>query len=252
MLHWHLMDTPALELINIHKRFPNVHAVYDLCLRVKSGEIYALIGPNGAGKTTTVKMITGLVAPSEGTLKVFSHDVATEPVLAKKDIGYIPDDPFIYEYLTGREFLEFVGDLYGLSRKETQDRLNTLLSLYNLETVINGQFADYSRGNKQKTAIIAALLHQPKLLVIDEPIVGLDVQSQKLTLKLLRDFAKKGGSVFLCTHTLSVAESLADRIGILKEGKLIEEGTLEALRKITKQSQACLEDLYLRATGDKP
>lgn len=252
MLHWHPMDKPALKLLNVNKRFTNVDAVRDLTLNVKTGAIYALIGPNGAGKTTTVKMVTGLLAPTSGTIEIFGKDIEKDPVAAKKDIGYIPDDPYVYDYLTGREFLEFVGDLYGISRQETQARLNKLLSLYNLETVINGQFADYSRGNKQKTLIIAAFLHQPRLLVIDEPIVGLDVQSQNLTLKLLKDFAKKGGSIFLCTHTLSVAQVLAHRIGILMEGKLVEEGTLELLRKLAKQSEASLEDLYLSATGDQP
>lgn len=246
------MPENLLELRNVSKNFGSTQAVVDLSISVKTGETYALIGPNGAGKTTTVKLITGLLLPTGGTIAIFGKNIETEPVAIKKDLGYIPDDPFVYDYLTGREFLEFVGDLYGLSRKETKERLKALLSLYNLESVVDGRFADYSRGNKQKTVIIAAFLHQPKLLVIDEPVVGLDVQSQNVTLRLLKDFAKKGGSVFLSTHTLSVAQILADRIGILREGRMVEEGTLASLRLKAKKAQANLEELYLGVTGNKP
>lgn len=246
------MSGNLIELQNVSKNFGSTQAVVDLSLSVKAGETYALIGPNGAGKTTTVKMVTGLLAPTSGTIEIFQKNIETEPVAIKKDLAYIPDDPFVYDYLTGREFLEFVGDCYGLSRKETKERLAKFLSLYNLEAVVDGRFADYSRGNKQKTVIIAAFLHQPKLLVIDEPVVGLDVQSQNVTLRLLKDFVKKGGSVFLCTHTLSVAQILAEKIGILREGRLIEEGTLENLRGKAKKANANLEELYLGITGNTP
>lgn len=252
MLQCVLMVAPAIELDKVNKRFPNVHAVQNLTLSVKAGEIYALIGPNGAGKTTTVKMITGLIAPSSGTIQVLGKDVEQEPVQAKRDLGYIPDDPFVYEYLTGREFLQLTGDLYGIKRPEVDRRIEKLLMLFNLNSVIDGLFSDYSRGNKQKTIIIANMLHQPKVLVIDEPIVGLDVQSQMVSKKLFQRFVKDGGSIFLCTHTLSVAQDLADRIGILKEGSLVEEGTLKDLRSQANRSEATLEELYLQATGDKP
>lgn len=246
------MAETAIELNKVNKHFTKVHAVRDLTLAVEKGEIYALIGPNGAGKTTTVKMIVGLLTPTSGKITVIGKDVVKDPVAAKKDLGYIPDDPFVYDYLTGREFLQFTGSLFGLSRKATDSKIEKLLKLYNLESVIDGLFSEYSRGNKQKTIIIANMLHQPKILVIDEPILGLDVQSQKVTQRLFKNFAKEKGSIFLCTHTLSVAQELADRVGIIKEGKLVEEGTLDELRSKAHEEKANLEELYLKVTGTKP
>lgn len=242
----------AIDLQNVSKKFTNVEAVKNLSISVRSGEIFALIGPNGAGKTTTVKMITGLLAPTSGEIKILGIDIANDPVAAKKLLGYIPDDPFVYDYLTGREFLQLTGDLYGLNRSETNARIEKLLKLYNIEDLIDALFSEYSRGNKQKTIIIANLLHEPKVLVIDEPILGLDVQSQKITKKIFKDFVKDGGSILVCTHTLSTAQELADRIGIIHEGKLIQQGSLEELRKKAKQRKATLEELYLKVTGEKP
>ena len=240
----------AIELNSVHKRFGSVHAVSGVTLSVNKGEIYALIGPNGAGKTTIIKMITGLLAPTLGVIRIFGKDIIKDSVGAKKHIGYIPDDPFVYSYLTGREFLQLTGDLYNIKRRVTEERIKKLLAIYNLEGIIDGFFSDFSRGNKQKTIIIAQLLHKPEILVIDEPIVGLDVQSQKITKKLFIDFVKNGGSIFLCTHTLSVAQEIAGRIGVLKEGKILAEGTLGQLRLFSKKSDATLEELYLRFTGD--
>jgi ABC-2 type transport system ATP-binding protein len=247
-----MMAEIAIDLHAVNKKFINVQAVKDLSLSVKSGEIYALIGPNGAGKTTTIKMIVGLLAPTSGEIKVLGKDVLKNPVEAKKDLGYIPDDPFIYDYLTGREFLQFTGSLFGISRSQTNKRIEKLLKLYNLETIIDGLFSEYSRGNKQKTIIISNMLHEPKVLVIDEPILGLDVQSQRVTKNLFTKFAKEKGSIFLCTHTLSVAQEIADRIGIIHQGKLAEEGTLSELRTKAHEAKASLEELYLGITGEKP
>lgn len=244
------MAEPAVELHNVYKKFGSVHAVSGVTLSVNKGEIYSLIGPNGAGKTTIIKMIAGLLAPTAGVVRIFGKDIIKDPVGAKKYIGYIPDEPFVYNYLTGREFLELTGDLYSIERKVAEERIKTLLLIYNLEGVIDGFFSDFSRGNKQKTIIIARLLHSPKVLVIDEPIVGLDVQSQKITKRIFKDFVKNGGSILLCTHTLSVAQEITDRIGILKEGKLLKEGTLSEFRTFSKKSDASLEDLYLKVTGE--
>lgn len=243
------MAEVAIELHNVHKKFGSVHAVSGVTLSINKGEIYALIGPNAAGKTTIIKMITGLLAPTSGSIRIFGKDIIKDSVDAKKHIGYIPDEPFVYSYLTGREFLELTGDLYNIERKDTEGRIKKLLSLYNLEGIIDGFFSDYSRGNKQKTIIIARLLHKPEILVIDEPIVGLDVQSQKITKKIFKDFVKNGGSIFLCTHTLSVAQEIADRIGVIKEGKKLAEGTLSQLRTFSKKSEASLEELYLSITS---
>jgi ABC-2 type transport system ATP-binding protein len=247
-----MQEKTSIKLIKVSKTFQNLDAVVDLNLSVKKGEIYALIGPNGAGKTTTVKMITGIMAPTSGDIQILGQSIIKTPVVAKKLLGYIPDDPFVYDYLTGREFLQLVGDLYGLNRQETDAKISELLKIYNLDGIIDGLFSEYSRGNKQKTIIIANLLHNPQVLVIDEPILGLDVQSQKITKKIFKDFASRGGTIFVCTHTMSVAQEIADRIGILKAGKLIEEGTMGELRKIRKESKADLEELYLGVTGKKP
>lgn len=234
----------AIELINVHKNFNNVRAVDGLSLLVNQGEIYALIGPNGAGKTTTIKMITTLIEPTKGDVLVMGKNVVDYPEI-KSNIGYIPDEPFVYPYLTGREFLEFVGDVHGLNRKEVNERIEVLLKRYRIEDTVDGFFSDYSRGNKQKVAIIAALMHQPKILIVDEPIVGLDVESQRITKELFKEFAINGGAILLCTHTLTVAQSIADKVGILNKGKLVVEGNIKDLRHMIKKKDADLETIYL-------
>jgi ABC-2 type transport system ATP-binding protein len=243
-----MKDNGALELNKVSKGFDQVQAVEELSLQVNSDEVYALIGPNGAGKTTTVKMITGLLAADKGTIKIFEHLIDEEPVEAKRYLGYIPDNPYVYPYLTGREFLQFTGDLFGIDREKTNIRIKELLKLYHLEDLIDGLFSEYSRGNQQKTVILANLLHEPKLLVIDEPIVGLDVQSQRVTRKLFKKFTENGGAILLCTHTLTFAQEVADRIGVIDEGKLVAEGSLKELRKMKKHLKASLEELYLEIT----
>lgn len=239
-----MKQSAAIKLINVQKKFNNVPVVSDLTLSVDSGEIYALIGPNGAGKTTTIKMITTLLEPSDGEILILGKNVATNPEI-KGELGYIPDEPFVYPYLTGREFLEFVGDVHGLSREESKKRISTLLDRYHLDDVVDGFFSDYSRGNKQKVTIIGALIHQPKVLIVDEPIVGLDVESQRITKKIFREFAEAGGAILLCTHTMTVAEDIADRVGILNKGKLIVEGHMKDLRHLIKNKDADLETIYL-------
>ena len=238
----------ALELENVYKSYEQVLAVKELSLLVETGEVYALIGPNGAGKTTTVKMITGLLEVDKGMIKIFGHEIRNDSVEAKRFLGYIPDNPYVYPYLTGREFLQFTGDLYEINRDETNKRIKELLKLYDLGEVIDGLFSEYSRGNQQKTVILANLLHEPKLLVIDEPIVGLDVQSQLITKKLFKKFTENGGAILLCTHTLTFAEEVAHRIGVIDKGKLMAEGTLSDLRKMKKHLKASLEELYLEIT----
>lgn len=239
-----MKQSSAIELIAVNKVFNKVSAVSDLILSVNPGEIYALIGPNGAGKTTTIKMITTLIEPTKGEILILGKNVTTNPEV-KGELGYIPDEPFVYPYLTGREFLEFVGDVHGLSRAECDKRIDVLLKRYRLNDVINGFFSDYSRGNKQKVTIIAALMHNPKVLIVDEPIVGLDVESQQITKKIFREFADNGGAVLLCTHTMTVAEAIADKVGILDKGKLKVEGNIKDLRHLVKNKNADLETIYL-------
>jgi ABC-2 type transport system ATP-binding protein len=239
-----MKQSPAIELIKVNKVFNKIPAVLDLNLSVNPGEIYALIGPNGAGKTTTIKMITTLVEPTSGEILILGKNIL-ENTDIKGELGYIPDEPFVYPYLTGQEFLEFVGDVHGLSREESRHRSEILLKKYHLEDVINGFFSDYSRGNKQKVTIIAALMHNPKVLIVDEPIVGLDVESQRITKKIFREFADNGGAILLCTHTLSVAQDIADKVGILSRGKLKAEGNIKDLRHLVKNKDADLETIYL-------
>lgn len=244
-----MSKVPALEITQLSKSFGKVSAVKDLNLSVLPGEIYALLGENGAGKTTTIKMIATLINPDKGSIEILNHNNQNEPVKAKQQLGYIPDEPYIYPYLTGREFLQLTGDLYHIPRKETDQRIKDLLKIYKLENIIDGLFSDYSRGNKQKVIILSALLHQPKLLIIDEPIVGLDVQSQRITKKLFQDFVKNQGSILICTHTLSWIEELADNIGILHQGELVAEGSLAELKKKIKNSKNDLEEIFIKLTS---
>lgn len=234
-----------LELSHVSKKFPRIVAVNDVSLDVPAGSVYALIGPNGSGKTTTVKMITGLYRPTSGTIVVDGVDAHLSPESAKARIGYIPDEPFMYERMTGREFLHMVGVLYGMHEQERKAAIDRLLPVFPLDQVIDEFVGQYSRGNKQKISILAALMHRPKLLVVDEPIVGLDPESALMVQQLLRDFTKKGGAVFLCTHTLSFAEKEAQRIGVLHNGRIIREGTMTTLRKATNLPEGTLEDIYI-------
>jgi ABC-2 type transport system ATP-binding protein len=234
----------VLEVRNVTKRFAQANAVDGLSLTLRAGEMYGLIGPNGSGKTTTMKMVAGLYRPSAGAIRVAGHDLSESPTKAKRRLGYVPDEPQAYDRLTGREFLEFVGELYDMPRGERDSRIPQLLREYRLETVANGFFGNYSRGTKQKISILAALLHKPSLLLVDEPMVGLDPESTKVTKRLLTDFVHQGGSVLLSTHTLSVAEEICDRFGILKDGKLLAEGTHKELAERSDRL-GTLEDVYL-------
>ena len=242
---------PLLRLDRLSKRFGDLLAVDALSLEVAPGEIYGLIGPNGSGKTTTVKMITGLFRPTAGQVLIGGIDLGAEPERAKRLTGYIPDEPFVYEKMTGREFLQLVGELYGVAEPGRRGRLEELLAVYDLGALADGYVENYSRGNRQKLAILASLLHRPRLLVVDEPIVGLDPESAVKTRDLLKRFAESGGSVLVCTHTLPFAEQVCHRVGLLKEGRLVQEGDLPTLRHRAGLPAASLEALYLRFTNSR-
>ena len=239
----------GLRLDGVTKRFGTLTAVRELSLAVAPGEIYGLIGPNGSGKTTTVKMLTGLYRPTAGRIVVDGIELATEPERAKRAMGYLPDEPFVYEKLSGREFLHFMGELYGVPRGERAARIDRLLTLFPLTAVIDTYVENYSRGNKQKLSILAALLHQPRVLIADEPIVGLDPESAITTRQIFTSFAQAGGAVLLCTHTLAFAEALCHRVGLLSAGVLVEEGDLARLRKAAGLPEASLEALYLHLSS---
>ncbi len=239
---------PRLSLDRLSKRFVVRLAVDALTLRVGRGEICGLIGPNGSGKTTTVKMVTGLYRPSTGRILVDGIDLAVAPEAAKHRMGYIPDEPFVYEKMSGREFLHLVGELYGVPQPERSRKIEEFLALYPIGEVVDQYVESYSRGNKQKIAIMASLLHGPSLLIVDEPIVGLDPESAIRTRELLKRFAAEGGAILLCTHSLAFAEAVCDRVGLLCEGRLIRDGTLDALRATAGLPVASLEALYLHFT----
>ena len=234
-----------LSVQGITKRFGRKTAVKDASFTVKPGEIFALIGPNGSGKTTIVKLIAGLLQPSGGDIQVFGKSVTKDPVATKSVTGYIPDEPAVWSAMTGGEFLHFTGALYGIPEKERLARVRKLLTAFRLAGLEQEYFEDYSRGNKQKFAILAALLHRPKLLLIDEPIVGLDPTSAELAKQEFVAFAKRGGAVLLVTHTLPVAEDIAAQIGVLREGALVAVGTMADLRRRARLGpKAPLEAVY--------
>jgi ABC-2 type transport system ATP-binding protein len=234
-----------LQIKNISKKYEKTLALDQVSLEVRPGEIYALIGPNGSGKTTLIKIIAGLVKATGGGAAVGGQDIETKAEAAKALIGYMPDEPAIWSAMTGEEFLKLTGALYKMKSAERDAAIPGLLALFQLDQIKNEYFEEYSRGNKQKFSLLAALLHQPKLLLIDEPIVGLDPVSAQIAKDRFVAFARARGSVLLVTHTLSVAESIADRIGFLKNGKLIKEGRLAELKTAAGLSDdASLEDVY--------
>ncbi|MBN2015333.1 ABC transporter ATP-binding protein [Candidatus Dojkabacteria bacterium] len=241
-----------LEISNLTKKFGSFVAVNNLSLKVEPGEIFALIGPNGSGKTTIIKIIVGLLKATEGKVKINNADVEEDPITSKSYLGYIPDEPSVWNYLTGEEFLHIVGTLHNIEEKERTKRIKSLLKIYDLEGIQKGYFQNYSRGNKQKFTFLGALLHKPEILVIDEPAVGLDPKSISTTENELQKYTKAGGTIFMATHILSIASSTASRIGVLKEGKLITVGNLNELRKQAQlASKASLEDIYLKLTENK-
>jgi len=234
-----------LTIKNLTKKFGHKTVVDDINININPGEIFSLVGPNGSGKTTIIKIIVGLLQPSTGEVKVNGYNVVVEPEKAKREIGYIPDEPSIWSFMTGEEFLHLTGALFGITQAERLAKLPELIDIFKLQEIKQEYFEEYSRGNKQKFSILAALLHQPKLLLIDEPIVGLDPRSAEIAKDEFVKFAENGGAAFLVTHTLSVAEEISTCIGILEQGKLAVVGTMNELRQKAGLGQtATLEEVY--------
>jgi len=238
-----------IETHNLLKRYGDKMAVNNVSLAVHGGEVFGFLGPNGAGKTTTIKMIVGLLQPSSGKVTVAGYDVQTQPLLAKASSGYVPDTPNLYAKLTGRELLRFVGDLYDLDRKQAAQRTDELLRMFDLTAAADDTVDSYSHGMQQKTALASALMHDPKVLVLDEPTVGLDPKSARLIKDILRQMAERGAAVFLSTHILEIAERMCDRIGIINKGELVAVGTMNELRSLGKAGEVSLEDIFLGLTG---
>jgi ABC-2 type transport system ATP-binding protein len=241
-----------LRVEKVSKSFGTLKAVDEISFEVKDGEIVCLIGPNGAGKTTIIKSTAGLFATDGGAIFVDDKDVAKHPQETKAMIGYIPDDPAAWPGMTGEEFLHFIGTLFGVAESERMARIAKLLPIFGLQGIEKNYFETYSRGNKQKFSILAALLHMPRLLLIDEPIVGLDPLSARRAKDLFIEYAKKeNAGILIVTHTLPFAEEVAQRIGVMSLGKLIAVGTIGELRRYAKlQENASLEEVYLAITGN--
>ncbi len=237
-----------IEIERLVKRYGAFTAVDDISLTARPGEIYGFLGPNGAGKTTTIRVLAGLSVPTSGSVRIAGIDVVARPQEAKAITGYVPDRPFLYEKLTGRELLRFVADLYRRPWDECRPRAGALTALLGLDGWMDARIENYSHGMKQKIVLISALLHDPRVLVIDEPMVGLDALAQKQVRLLLREEADRGKTVFLTTHTLSVAEAVCDRIAILHEGRIAIEGPTATVRNAAGREGSHLEDAFLAIT----
>jgi len=243
------MPETLVETRHLVKRYGEKVAVNDISFDVYQGEVFGFLGPNGAGKTTTIKVIVGLLQPTSGTVKVAGYDVQTQSMLAKASSGYVPDTPNLYAKLSGRELLRFVGDLYNMDRGQVGHRIDELLRMFDLTAAADDTVDSYSHGMQQKTSLAAALMHDPKVLILDEPTVGLDPKSARLIKDILRQLADRGAAVMLSTHILEIAERMCDRLGIINKGQLIAVGTMDELRVLDKTGQASLEDIFLDLTG---
>ena len=239
-----------IELVEVTKDYAGKVAVDRLMLTVNRGELFAFLGPNGAGKTTTIKMLCGLLFPTAGTLRVGGFDVQSEGDRARQIISYVPDQPHLYEKLTGREFLEFIRQMYGMDPEHGRRRMEELIELFSLGDFVDDLTESYSHGMKQRTVFAAALLHEPRVMIVDEPMVGLDPKSIRLVKDLLRKQAAAGVTIFMSTHLLKDAEEMASRIGIIDHGRLIGCGTLETLRR-QSAVDGSLEDVFLTLTAER-
>jgi ABC-2 type transport system ATP-binding protein len=238
-----------LTLTNLTKQFGRFRAVDDLSLEVAPGELFGFLGPNGAGKTTTIKMMCGLLRPTAGTVEIAGHDIQRQPLGAKAVLGLVPDSPVLYKKLTGREFVRFVGELYAIDSKASAKRIDDLLKLLDMTSAADDTIETYSHGMKQKTSLMAALIHDPKLIVLDEPTVGLDPRSAKIVKDVLKALCTMGKTVFMSTHILEIAERVCDRVGIINKGKLVALGTIAELKSRTGSGGVSLEDVFLELTG---
>jgi ABC-2 type transport system ATP-binding protein len=240
-----------IQLINLTKQYRGIRAVDRISLKVKKGARFGFLGPNGAGKTTTIKMMAGVLRPTEGRIIINGYDLAASPSAIKQCIGFIPDRPFMYEKLTGLEFLHFVAGLYGFDHTALlKKRMEDLLTLFELRHWEDELIESYSHGMKQRLVMCAALVHQPEVLIVDEPMVGLDPKGARLVKDIFRDQARNGTTLFMSTHSLEVAEEVCEEIAIIQAGKIIAHGTAEELRK-QAGVDGKLEDVFLRLTQEK-
>jgi len=238
-----------IDLDHVTKTYGTKTAVRNLTLRIEAGELFAFLGPNGAGKTTTIKLTCGLLFPTAGSVRVGGFDIQRQGDRARQLISYVPDQPYLYDKLTGREFLHFIAEMYGMPPDRGRRRLEEVIALFGLDEFVDDLTERYSHGMRQRTVFAAALLHEPKVLIVDEPTVGLDPKSIRLLKDLLRQEARRGTTVFLSSHSLDVVQEIADRIGIVDHGRLVGCGTLEMLRK-QAALDGSLEDVFLKLTDE--
>lgn len=241
---------------NLTKMFGELVAVDNLNLSVAGGELFGFLGPNGAGKTTSIKMMTGLLKPTSGTAHIGGFDIQQQPLEARRVFGYIPDNPFLYEKLTGREYLQFMADLYEVPKAGRIERITDLLTLFELQDKGNELIQGYSRGMRQKIAMAGALIHNPKVMMLDEPTVGLDPKGARTLRDILKELCRRGVAVLISTHILGTAEQMCDRVAIVNRGKIIAQGTVAELRALAAHTapnsatEQSLEDIFLQLTGD--
>lgn len=240
-----------IETFHLGKNFGALRAVVDLNLKTNPGEIFGFLGPNGAGKTTTIKLITGLLRPSSGRVTVGGFDIVKNPVEAKKIMAYVPDQPQLYGKLTVEEFLKFIGAVFRMDSMACQEGIGNFLELFGFADKRRELIESLSHGTKQKVALAAAFLHEPKVLLLDEPLVGLDPRSARILKDLFREYAKRGATIFLSTHILEVAERMCDRVGIINKGELVAIGAAEELKSKRGKEGESLEDLFLELTGGR-
>jgi ABC-2 type transport system ATP-binding protein len=231
------------------KQFQQVTAVDEVTFHVPKGEIYGFLGPNGAGKTTTIKMLAGIMSPTSGRIFIDGLDLEQDTIEVKQRVGFIPDRPFLYEKLTGLEFMSFMANLYGVNSDQRDKRIHRLLELFELADWGSELVGSYSHGMKQRLIMSAALLHGPRVFIVDEPLVGLDPKGARLIKRIFRELKKSNLTVFMSTHTLEIAEELCDRIGIIQKGKLLVEGTVDELKQLAGQEDPRLESIFLHLTG---
>jgi ABC-2 type transport system ATP-binding protein len=232
-----------IELHNVTKKFGTFAAVDGVSLRIERGQFFGFLGPNGAGKTTTIKMLTGLYAPTSGSCLVNGFDVQKNPLAAKQSIGYVPDQPFLYEKLTGREFLYFVGGLFRLSKADLRVRIEEYVDIFETGDFVDKRAEEYSQGMRQRIVLTAALLHDPKVLIVDEPMVGLDPRSARLVKDLLKKRTEQGVTIFMSTHLLEIVEELCDRIAIIQRGRIIHEEIQDSRKRENGELEALFLDL---------
>jgi len=244
------MSSPyVVELRDVTKRYNEIVAVNNMNLAINKGEIFALLGPNGSGKSTTLKMLMGLVESTAGAISVLGIDVKKDPVAVKQQVGYVPESPNIYEFLTGIEYLDFIADIYGVSTAEKKQRINEYLKALQLEGREGDMINSYSDGMKKKISLISAFLHKPKLLILDEPLNALDPRSARIVKDLLLELKMQGVTTILSTHVLEIAEALCDRIAIMYQGNILALGTMDELRDRASLPNSDLEDIFLKLTG---